>query len=100
MKKDLIERENWYKTQNTPVSMEESNTNSIMEGRIPKISWKRGKKRLQRVAGEKKEVKSVIFIPHTKGSELATQLRDKITGSYRRQSQNNRESRQKTGEQS
>ena len=79
VKKDLIERENWYKTENTPVSMEESNTNSIMEGRIPKISWKRGKKRLQRITGEKKEVKSVIFIPHTKGSELATQLRDRET---------------------
>ena len=36
--------------------------------------WKRGKRRLQRI--ENKEIKSVIFVPHTRKSGLATELRE------------------------
>ena len=38
--------------------------------------WRRSTKRLKRL-GEKKQVKSIIFIPHTRDSKLAMLLRDR-----------------------
>ena len=39
-------------------------------------TWRRGKRRLQRV-GEKRDIKSVLFIPHTRESKLAEALRER-----------------------
>ena len=39
--------------------------------KIATSSWKTRKKRKQMKTGENKEVKSVIFVPHTVNSELA-----------------------------
>ena len=72
LKKDLLEKENWYKSKEDgdQDSPSKPRNQSRTRPSKPAASWKRSKKRLQRV-GEKPEIKSVIFIPHTRESELA-----------------------------
>ena len=65
---ELTERETWYKKRSRDNDEEDS---TRPRDKIATSSWMTGKKRKQMKTGEKKEVKSVIFVPHTINSELA-----------------------------
>ena len=75
VRKNLFERENWYK-ENEDGEKDEESPVKKRKLNINTRTWKRGTRRLHRV-GQKKEIKSVIFVPHTRGSELAKNLREK-----------------------
>ena len=60
-------------------------------------AWRRASKRLKR-HGDKKEVKSIIFVPHTKDSKLANMLRDKERGDHWKLGEDNIEGGQKDRE--
>ena len=75
MRKELLEKETWYKENEG----EKEKEDSIKKDNKPQskpVSWKRTSKRLKRL-GDREGVKSVIFIPHTRDSKLATLLRER-----------------------
>ena len=84
LKKDLTERETWYKeptngdNRDLPSSPEAKETTypSRKTTTSAPRSWRRKSKRLERI-GKKPVVKSVIFVPHTNNSEFAKILRDR-----------------------
>ena len=79
MKKDLLEREMWYKSKQEEEQGQQGKTTVPEKSKQP-LPWKRsGKgKRLKRL-GDNKELKSIIFIPHIRDSKLATILRERET---------------------
>ena len=81
LKKKLIEKETWYKDRNE--DEEESGESPIKKRRtipqVEKLPSKNKRRTKKTVIGGKKEVKSIIFIPHTKDSSLAKVLRERET---------------------
>ena len=85
LRKDLLEKETWYKNDNKDDDAEDQAVKKIHTSKTPSsrpTAWKRKGKRLKRLGGEKAQIKSVLFIPHTANSELATVLRDRENKLY------------------
>ena len=79
LKKDLLEKESWYKE---PEDTEETSPSKIVrtnESRRLAMPSSKGKSVTKRKRKEvmNKDIKSVVFIPHTKDSILAKELRNK-----------------------
>ena len=80
LRKELTERESWYKEHPKEGNTEEESPSKYRKttggGRLPVKRWMKTKKSAPH-SGENLQVKSVIFVPHTKDSSLAKELREK-----------------------
>ena len=88
LQKQLTERESWYKTKETPNEDEESprkyRRTCTRSSRSSK-SWgtRRKRKGTSKEDEEHPQIKSVIFVPHTRDSLLARELRLKETEMFK-----------------
>ena len=76
MRKELLEKETWYK-ENEEENEKEDDIKKDNKPQSKPVSWRRTSKRLKRLGDKGEGVKSVIFIPHTRDSRLATLLRER-----------------------
>ena len=76
LKKQLTERESWYKDDEYKEHEQQQGGVFQRQTGTKTSSWKR-KKTTKTTTGEKKQVKTVIFVPHTTNSGLANELREK-----------------------
>ena len=76
LRKELLEKENWYKEKENKDPENESHRKKIrLEGNRSRRSNGNHHKKIQKT--QKNEIKSIIFVPHTNNSELAQELRKK-----------------------
>ena len=79
LRKNLLERESWYKE---PEDTEETSPSKIARtNKSRRLAMPQGKGRSvmkrKQTRTKNKDIKSVVFIPHTKNSVLAKELRTK-----------------------
>ena len=78
LRKELTEKESWYKDDNEDNETTPVKFRRLVEGRrLPTASCRTGSRRGFQKGQKNKESKSVMFIPHTQNSELARELHER-----------------------
>ena len=77
MRKNLIERENWYKQNEKDEDEEEENSNKSRKTYNEEAFAMPRRLRAGKKITKSETEKSVVFVPHTVGSKLARELRNK-----------------------
>ena len=82
MKKELMEKENWFKNnrdEESPAKSRKMNTGHLVSTKTQKKLYKNGHQVDLKEKGKEKdmEITSVLFVPHTNDSILAKKIREK-----------------------